>query len=110
MAVNQIPETFRTKFMDVFRMDHDREQSRLAQTTNKDGIVGAETIKWDVVDPADEVHEKTRDGKVPTSQLGLSQVSATLKKIHKKFKRDNFDAFMANPNLWTAFNRKGIAS
>lgn len=110
MAVNQIPNTFRTKFIDEFQMDWDREQSWLAQTTHKYGIVGAETVKFDVVDPADEAQEKTRDGKVPTSQMGLSQVPATLRKIHKKYKVDNFDAFMANPNLRTAMNKKGTAS
>lgn len=110
MSVNQVDVLFRTKYLDEFRMDYDREKSILAQTTRKDGIVGAETVKWDIVDPSDEAQEKTRDGKIPTSQLGLSQVSATLRNIHKKFQIDDFDAFRTNPNIRTAMSRKGIAA
>lgn len=110
MAVNQIPALFRTKYIDEFRMDFDRERSILSQTVKGDGIVGAETVKWDVVDPADEAREKTRDGKIPASQLGLSQVSATLRNIHIKYNIDDFDAFMTNPNVRSAMSKKGAAA
>lgn len=107
---NQIPNTFRTSFQDEWKMDFDREMTPLRLATNPSGVIAGKIAYFDVVDPSDEAVEKTRDGKIPKSDLGLDQVPATLRKHHKKYQVDNFDAFRANPKLREAMNRRGKTS
>lgn len=108
--VNQVDTLFRTKFMDEFKYDFEREQALMKMTVRSDGVVMADTVKFDIVDPSDGAVEKGRDGKVPKSDLGLSQATATLRKIHKKYQIDNFDIFRGNPTTRAAMNRRGISS
>jgi hypothetical protein len=91
-------------------MDFDRTQALLRQTVRSDGLAMADTIKFDVVDPADTANTRGRDGKIPVSQLGLSQVSTTSKEYFKKFSIDNFDLFRANPNTRNAMIRRGVGA
>lgn len=105
--VNQITNQFRSIYMDEFKMDYDRDVAKMRIATSANGVINGGTAFFDVVDPADEAVEKTRDGKVPKSDLGLSQVSATLRKIHKKYQIDNFDLFRANKNTRMAMSKRG---
>lgn len=107
MSVNQITAQFRTIYQDEFKMDFQVEVAKLKIACRNDGVVNGQTAYFDVVDPSDEAVEKTRDGKVPKSDLGLSQVAATLKKHHKKYQIDNFDLFRANKNTREAMNQRG---
>lgn len=110
MAFNSIPNTFRTKYHDEFFLDFERERALFLQAVNSDGVLNGSTVAWDVVDPGDEAVVKGRDGKIPSSDLGLSEVTSTLVKHHKKYKVDNFDTFQGNPNLRTAMSRRGSGS
>lgn len=111
MAVSTIDNTFRTQFNDEFVMDFDRAPPRLKMCVNSRGVVGAETIKFDVVDPSQGVVQKGRDGKIPQVQLGLSQVSALNEKIYSgKFMESNFDLFRGNPNMKSAMRERGITA
>ena len=108
--VNQITNQFRSIYMDEFKMDYDRDVAKMRIATSQNGVINGSTAFFDVVDPADEAIEKTRDGRVPKSDLGLSQVSATLRKIHKKYQIDNFDLFRANKNTRMAMSKRGRGS
>lgn len=110
MAVSTIDNVFRTQYQDEFYMDFDRTVAKLRMCVNSRGVVNGETVKFDIVDPSDEAVEKGRNGKIPVSELGLSQVSATLKKIFKKYEVDNFDLFRANQNTRSAMSARGIGS
>lgn len=105
--VNQITSQFRSIYKDEFKFDFDRDVAKFKIATNQNGVIDGATAYFDVVDPADEATEKTRDGKVPKSDLGLSQVPATLKKIHKKYQIDKFDLFRANKNTRAAMSKRG---
>lgn len=110
MAVNQITSQFRTKYNDEFKMDYDRTQSLLRQTVNSRGAQNGSSIVWDVVGASDAANVRSRDGLIPVSQLGLSQVTGTLEEHFKKFQIDSFDLFRANPNTRSAQSARGIAS
>jgi hypothetical protein len=110
MAVNQITSVFRDQYNDEFKMDYDRNQSLLKQTVRNDGAQKGETVYWDVVDPSDAANIRTRDGDIPVSQLGLSQVSGTMEEHFKKFRIDKFDLFRGNPNTRNAQLMKGRSS
>lgn len=105
--VNQITNQFRSIYLDEFKMDYDRDVAKMKIATSPNGAISGGTAYFDVVDPADEAIEKTRDGRVPKSDLGLSQVAATVKKIHKKYQIDNFDLFRANKNTRMAMSKRG---
>ena len=108
--VNQITAQFRTMFQDEFAFDFERTMAKMRVAVHSKGVVNGETAKFDVVDPSDEAIEKTRDGRVPKSDLGLSQVTATLRKPQKKYQIDNFDLFRANQNTRSAMNMRGRSS
>lgn len=110
MTVNLITSQFRIQFMDEFKMDFDRTQALLRQTVNSNGLVRGDTARFDVVDPADIANVRGRDGAIPLSQLGLSQVTATVRENFKKFQIDDFDLFRANPNTRTAMIKRGVGS
>lgn len=110
MALSQIEALFRTKYNDEFKFDYERATAKLKMAVRSDGVVRGDTSKWDVVDPGDIAVQKGRNGRVPNSELGLSQVSATLLKHHKKYQIDNFDEFRGNPNIRSAMTKRGIAS
>jgi hypothetical protein len=110
MAVNQITAQFRSQYNDEFKFDYDREPSLLKQTVRNDGAQKGGTVYWDIVGASDAAHVRSRDGRIPVSQLGLSQVSGTLEEHFKKFQIDSFDLFRANPNTRSAHARKGRAS
>jgi hypothetical protein len=110
MAVNQITNVFREQYNDEFKMDYDRNQSLLKQTVRNDGAQKGEVVYWDVVDPSDAANVRTRDGDIPVSQLGLSQVSGTMEEHFKKFRIDKFDLFRGNPNTRNAQLMKGRSS
>lgn len=110
MGVNQITEQFRTKYNDEFHYDYDREPSILKQTVRSDGAQNGSTVYWDRVDPSDVAQERTRDGLIPVSQLGLGQGSATMKQHFRKFQIDSFDLFRANPGTRTAHAKSGRSS
>lgn len=106
-GVNTIDATFRTKYADEFKMDYEISMAQLLRCVRSDGIINGDQCKFDVVDPGEEAVKKGRDGKIPTLQLGLSQVTATLDQDHAKYKIDNFDVFRGNPNVRTAMNVRG---
>lgn len=108
----EAPNIFRTRHTDEFNYDFERGAggSKLMATVNRRGTVKANTVTFDVVDPGDEMVEKGRDGVIPASDLGLSQVSTTFTRRYKKFKLDDFDAWRANPNMTQAMNERGLAA
>lgn len=110
MAVNQITAQFRTQYNDEFKYDYDREPSLLKQCVRNDGAQHGETVKWDKVGASDAANVRSRDGLIPVSQLGLSQISGTMEEHFKKYQIDSFDLFRANPNTRSAHARKGRAS
>lgn len=109
-GVNLITSQFRTQFMDEFKMDFDRTQALLRQTVRSDGLVNGDTCRFDIVDPADSANIRGRDGSIPVSQLGLSQVTATIREGFKKYRIDDFDLFRANPNTRNAMIKRGVGS
>lgn len=104
--LNMIDAVFRTKYNDEFKEDFERNRSILLQTVRSDGLMSAGTVKWDVVDPVDAAETRTRDGSIPESQLGLSQVSGTPVEHFKKYRIDNWDAFRGNPNVRAMMSKK----
>lgn len=110
MAVSTIDATFRTLYQDEFKYDYERTTSKLKLGVRTDGVVRGETVKWDVVDPGDTANTRGRNGSIPVSQLGLSQVSADLAEEFKKYSIDSFDEFRNNPNVRSAMSKRGIGS
>jgi len=110
VTVNLITSQFRTQFFDEFKMDFDRNQALLRQTVRSDGLVRGDTVRFDIVDPADTANTRGRDGAIPLSQLGLSQVTATIRENFKKYQIDDFDLFRANPNTRNAMIKRGVGS
>ncbi len=110
MSVSTVDATFRTQFQNEFSFDFEREESYLRQAVNSDGVPNADTMKWDVVDLSDSMKTRQRDGKIPTSQMDQSQVSATIEAGYMKYTIDNFDVFRANPNVRAAQRRKLMAA
>lgn len=110
MSVNQISALERTMYNDEFREDFEREESLLKKCVRSDGLMKAGTVTWDVLSPSDVAEERTRDGNIPESSLGLSQVTGTPKEQFKKYRIDSFDAYKSNPNVRSAQNKKGITS
>lgn len=110
MAVNTMSATERSKYNDEFKVDFEREETLLKKSVRSDGLMQGGTIYWDVVDPSEEAQERTRDGDIPETQLGLSQVSATPAKVYSKHRVDSFDAFKNNPNLRKMQYRKAVAA
>lgn len=111
MSVNQISALERSMYNDEFRVDFEREKSLLMKCVRSDGLMRAGTIYWDVVDPSEEAQERTRDGDIPISALGLSQVSAPpVEYFGGKYKIDDFDAFKSNPNVRQMQYRKAGAA
>lgn len=110
MAVFTFDATFRTKYQDEFKMDYERKQSKLKMAVRNDGVVRGDTVKWDVVDPGDTANVRGRNGNIPISQIGFSQVSGTLLEHFKKYRIDNFDEFRGNPNIRQAMSERGIGS
>lgn len=107
MGVNTIDAVFRTKYTDEFKMDFEIEEASLKRCVSSSGLVNGDQVKFDIVDPGEEAVQKGRDGLIPSLQLGLSQVTATLEKWHAPYRIDNFDAFRANPNVRTAMSVRG---
>lgn len=109
-GVSTVDAQFRTVYQDEFKYDYERSQTKLLLGVRSDGLVKGETVKWDVVDPGDEAQSRGRNGNIPTSELGLSQVSADLEEKFKKFRIDSFDEFRGNPNVRAAMSKRGIAA
>lgn len=110
MSVNQIGALERIKYNDEFREDFERTKSLLADYTRSDGLMNGKTIAWDVLGLSDEAEERTRDGNIPESDLALSQVTGTTSRVYKKYKVDDFDAYVTNPNVRAAMSKKAIAA
>lgn len=110
MPVFTFDATFRTKYQDEFKMDFERKISKLKMAVRNDGVVRGDQVKWDVVDPGDTANTRGRNGSIPTSQLGFSQVTGTLLEHFKKYPIDSFDEFRGNPNVRTAMSQRGIGS
>ncbi len=109
-GVNTIENTFRTQYSDEFKLDYEIDQAQMLRCVNSNGVIHGDIAKFDVVDVGEEAVKKGRDGKIPTLQLGLSQVSATLDQDHAKYRIDNFDAFRGNPNTRAVMNMRGKAA
>lgn len=111
MSVNTISALERSMFNDEFRVDFEREKTLLQRAVRSDGLMKAGTIFWDIVDPSEGAQERSRDGDIPVSQLGLSQVSATpVEYFGGKYRIDDFDAFKSNPNVRSMQYRKSVAA
>lgn len=110
MAVSTVDATFRTLYNDEFKFDFERDVAKLRLGVRSDGLQRGETIKWDVVDPGDIANTRGRNGSIPISELGLSQVSASPAEVFKKYRIDSFDEFRANPNVRGAMSKRGIAT
>lgn len=109
-TVNMISAVDREKFMDDFKEVNERTEAELARTVRSDGVCAAGQVHFDIVDPTEEAEERTRDGKLPVSQLGLDRASAFLKEHHKKFGITDFDAFVSNPNVRKQQASKSVIS
>jgi Phage capsid protein len=107
MSVFTFDATFRTKYQDEFKMDFERSQAKLKMAVRSDGVVRGDQVKWDVVDPGDIANVRGRNGNIPISQIGFSQVTGTLLEHFKKYRIDSFDEFRGNPNVRTAMNNRG---
>lgn len=110
MAVSTVDALFRTKYSDEFKFDYERSMSKLKMAVRNDGVVRGDTAKWDVVDPGDTANTRGRNGNIPETELGLSQVSATMLEHFKKYRIDSFDEFRGNPNIRSAMSKRGIGS
>lgn len=110
MSVSTIDATFRTLYQDEFKFDYERTTSKLKLGCRTDGVVRGQTVKWDVVDPGDAANKRGRNGSIPISELGLSQVSADLEEHFKKYRIDSFDEFRGNPNVRSAMSTRGRGS
>lgn len=110
MAVFTFDATFRTKYQDEFKMDYERTMATLKKAVRSDGVVRGDQVKWDVVDPGDAANVRGRNGAIPVSQLGFSQVTGTLLEHFKKYPIDSFDEFRGNPNVRQAMSKRGIGS
>lgn len=110
MAVFTFDATFRTKYQDEFKMDFERSMAKLKMAVRSDGVVRGDTVKWDVVDPGDTANVRGRNGAIPVSQIGFSQVTGTLLEHFKKYQIDSFDEFRGNPNVRSAMSKRGIGS
>ena len=106
-GVNTITASFRTLYSDEFKLDYEVDMAQLLRCVHSNGLISGEQVKFDVVAVGEEAVKKGRDGKIPTLQLGLSQVAAVLDQDHAKYRIDNFDAFRANPNTRTVMNVRG---
>ena len=107
-TVNQITAVDREKFTDDFKEVHERTEAELKRTVRSDGVMNAGKVHFDIVDPVEEGEERTRDGKIPLSQLGLDRETATLVEHHKKYKITAFDAFRHNPNVRQQQAKKSV--
>lgn len=110
MTVSTIDATFRTIYQDEFKFDFERDTAKLRLGVRSDGLAKGDTVKWDVVDPGDVANTRGRNGNIPVSELGLSQVSGTTSEIFKKYRIDSFDEFRNNPNVRAAMSTRGRAS
>jgi len=110
MSVSTIDNTFRTIYNDEFKYDYERDTAKLKMAVRSDGLVRGDTVKWDVVDPGDTANTRGRNGDIPVSELGLSQVTGTPTEIFKKYRIDSFDEFRNNPNVRAAMSKRGRAS
>lgn len=110
MAVSTIDNTFRTIYQDEFKFDFERDTAKLRLGARSDGLARGDTVKWDVVDPGDVANTRGRNGSIPISELGLSQVSGTPTEVFKKYRIDSFDEFRNNPNIRAAMSARGRAS
>lgn len=108
--VSTVDATFRTIYKDEFKYDYERTTTKILLGINSDGVIKGQTVKWDVVDPGDAANKRGRNGDIPISELGTSQVSADLEEHFKKYRIDSFDEFRANPNTRSAQSRRGIGS
>jgi len=110
MAVSTIDNTFRTIYQDEFKFDFERDVAKLRLGVRSDGLSRGDTVKWDVVDPGDTANTRGRNGDIPVSELGLSQVSGTPAEVFKKYRIDSFDEFRNNPGVRSAMSARGRAS
>jgi len=110
MSVSTITNVFRTTYNDEFKYDFERSVAKLRLGVRQDGLQKGDTVKWDVVDPGDIANTRGRNGSIPVSELGLSQVSATPAEGFKKYRIDSFDEFRANPNVRSAMSKRGVAA
>lgn len=106
----EAPTIFRDRFTDELHQDFERNGAKLLACVSNQGVVQADTVYFDIVDPGDEAVEKGRDGRIPTSDLHFSQVSTTLQNHHKKYRIDDFDKFRANPNTVKAMQARGVGA
>lgn len=110
MSVNTISNIDREGYVEEFKVDYEREKSLLQKCTMPATLVKADTVVWEVVDQTDAAQEKTRDGKIPVSNLDFSRVTASPKREYKKYQIDDFDAFKHNSNVRSMQNRKAVAA
>ena len=110
MAVSTVDATFRTMYNDEFKYDFERDVAKLRLGVRSDGLQRGDTVKWDVVDPGDTAKTRGRNGSIPISELGLSQVSASSAEVFKKYRIDSFDEFRNNPNVRGAMSKRGIGT
>lgn len=110
MSVSTITALERTKFVDEFKEDFERTKTMLKRCVRSDGLMSAGTVKWDVVGLSEEAQTRTRNGDIPESELGLSQVTGTPKEHFMKYRIDSFDAFRSNPNVRAVQYKKALAA
>lgn len=110
MSVNTISALERTKYVDEFKDDFEREKTLLKRCVRSDGLLNAGTVTWDVIGLTEEAESRTRDGNIPEGQLPFSQVTATPKEHFKKYRIDSFDAFRTNPNVRGMQYKKAMAA
>ena len=110
MSVSTVEATFRTLYNDEFKFDFERDVAKLRLGVRSDGLKRGDTIKWDVVDPGDTANTRGRNGSIPISELGLSQVTASPAEVFKKYRIDSWDEFRGNPNVRAAMAKRGIAT
>lgn len=105
-----VDNVFRKQYQSEWVMDFQRMQTLLKQTVNTTAVVRAQDATFPVVDPNQALTQKGRNGKIPSSDLGLSTVTATLINEHIKYPIDDFDAFRTQADYRSGATKSSIGA
>ncbi|MEL6662810.1 MAG: phage capsid protein [Pseudomonadota bacterium] len=110
MSVNTISAIEREGYNEEMRLDYERMKSTFMKCTRQDGLLKAGTVVWETVDVTDAAQEKTRDGRIPISNLDHGRVTATPKREYKKYEIDDFDVYRHNSTIRQVQQMKSVGA